>query len=385
MSALPHSHQSASNAAKEQAFDWPLAYAAEQLLHRHIESFLSRHSFARELSDRMREATGTDFYEWVDYLTLSPEHQIELTAVGLSVANTPAPTGIIVMHHPKAMMPRVLLSPPGSHEGAPATLAVRPEVLLDFLAVHAPAADIEGDFGTRFRRALVAGESGLRLEAVERLGYRGFLMENPRPGIVAALLEAQALFKQRRREFADDADGIRHAREILDQVLALVPREVACELFFAEERRYWEQRNLAGRVQKKRQDALGLGWGNHDHHTFRCSRRLFPDVVQFLERLGLQKRERFYAGAEAGWGAQVMESSEVGIVVFADVDLRPDEVNEDYAAKRLPEGDEGIAARYAGDEAISADPAVLFVEDFGAAPGVGSRHLTHRMFCDGGS
>ncbi|MCF7687376.1 MAG: hypothetical protein K9M98_03895 [Cephaloticoccus sp.] len=358
MSALPHSPQPSSDAAKEPAFDWPLAYEAEQLLYRLIESFLSRHAFARALSDRMREATGTDFYEWVDYLTLSSEHQVELTAVGLTVAHTPAPAGIIVMHHPKAMMPRVLLSPAGSCAGVPAAVAVKPEVLTDFLSLHAPTANIEADIGARYRRALVAEESGLRLEAVERLGYRDFLMENPPAGFVAALHEAQTLFKQRRREFADDAEGIRHARDILDQVLALVPREVACELFFAEERRYWEQRNLAARVQRKRQDSLGLGWGNHDHHTFRCSRRLFPDVVQFLELLGLQKRERFYAGAEAGWGAQVMESSEVGIVVFADVDLRPDEVNEDYAAKRLPEGDElgtvGLWCALHGDSFLQA-------------------------------
>jgi hypothetical protein len=112
---------------------------------------------------------------------------------------------------------------------------------------------------------------------------------------------------------------------------------VACELFFAEEREFWMFRNHAGRVQKRRQDQLGLGWANHDHHTYRCSRRYFPDLVKFMEMLGLEKRERFYAGTEAGWGAQVMESPMVGIVVFADVDLLPDEVNEDYATRRLPE------------------------------------------------
>ena len=49
-------------------------------------------------------------------------------------------------------------------------------------------------------------------------------------------------------------------------------------------------------------DAARLGWANHDHHTFRCSRRYFPDLVRFMENLGLAKRERVYAGAEAGWG-----------------------------------------------------------------------------------
>jgi hypothetical protein len=111
-------------------------------------------------------------------------------------------------------------------------------------------------------------------------------------------------------------------------------------------------------VQKRRQDLLGLGWANHDHHTFRCSRRYFPDLVKFMENLGLAKRERFYAGAEAGWGAQVMETPAVGIVVFADVDLLADEVNEDYAAKRLPEvgkvGTVGLWCGLHGDSFLQA-------------------------------
>src|SRR6185369_6858652 len=105
------------------------------------------------------------------------------------------------------------------------------------------------------------------------------------------------------------------------QVLKLVDRDVACQLFFEVERAYWERRNRAARLQKFRQDHLGLGWGNHDHHTFRCSRAHFAELNKFLDRLGFQKRERFYAGAEAGWGAQISEQPVTGIVVFADVDL----------------------------------------------------------------
>jgi len=80
----------------------------------------------------------------------------------------------------------------------------------------------------------------------------------------------------------------------------------------AEERRLWEARNRAARIQKRRQDQLGLGWGNHDHHTFRSSREHFADLIEFLLRLGFQKRERYYAGAEAGWGAQISEQPVTG-------------------------------------------------------------------------
>lgn len=262
------------------------------------------------------------------------------------------------MHHPKAMMPRVLLQTGGSDADVPLNLALKPELLSDFLACHAPMATVEGAPGARLRRALIAVEGDCRLFAVERLGYRGFCVEEPAVGFTSAVREAQMLFRMRSRAFGDDAEGVRHANAVADQVLALVPRAVACELFFAEERRYWEVRNHAARVQRARQDRLGLGWGNHDHHTFRCSRRFFPDLVQFMEKLGLHKRERFYAGAQAGWGAQVMESSETGIVVFADVDLLPEEVSGDYAAQRLPEtgrlGTVGLWCALHGDSFLQA-------------------------------
>jgi hypothetical protein len=321
------------------SYDWPLAYEAELLLRGYIEAFLQHHACARLLAERMREETGTDFYEWVDHLVLSPDHLEALQKAGLSIEPAEVPAGTIVLHHAKAMMPRVLLRADGGGAGVPSVLAIKPEILAEFMARHELTGRIEGRMGARLRRAVVAEENGYGLVAVERLGYRGFLIDEPAMGFAAAVGEVRELFGTRRRAFADEAEGIRHAQAVLAQALSLVPREVACELFFAEERRFWEQRNHAARVQKQRQDRLGLGWGNHDHHTFRCSRRFFPELIGFLEQLGLHKRERFYAGAEAGWGAQVMESATVGIVVFADVDLRPEEVDGDYAARRLPDTD----------------------------------------------
>ncbi|HVU24827.1 MAG TPA: hypothetical protein VHE13_11945 [Opitutus sp.] len=318
-------------------FDWPLAYDAEQALGRLIEAFLLRNGFARRLGERMRDETGTDFYEWVDHLVVSPEDAAVLRAAGMRETDAPAPAGTVVLHHPRAMMPRVLERAGGSRDGVPSVLAIRPEVLADFLSHQDVEARIEGEVGARLRRAVIAREHGTQLEAVERLGYRGFAIDTPRPETGAAVARARELFRARKRDFADDAEGVRHAMAVLDHALALVPRDVACELFFAEERVFWEFRNRAARVQKRRQDALGLGWGNHDHHTFRCSRKHFADAVQFFSRLGLEKRERFYAGDEAGWGAQVMEAPAVGIVVFADVDLLPGEVDIDFAAQRLPE------------------------------------------------
>ncbi|MCA9291092.1 MAG: hypothetical protein KDA25_08185, partial [Phycisphaerales bacterium] len=91
------------------------------------------------------------------------------------------------------------------------------------------------------------------------------------------------------------------------------------------------RRNRAARVQKSRQDELGLGWANHDHHTYRSSRAGFRSLIEVLEKLGFVCRERFYAGAEAGWGAQVLEQPECRFVIFADVDLSEDEIIGDFA------------------------------------------------------
>ncbi len=112
-------------------------------------------------------------------------------------------------------------------------------------------------------------------------------------------------------------------------------RDLACHLVFEVEREYWQSRNRAARVQKARQDRLGLGWANHDHHTFRCSRRFFPRVIGMFTRLGFVLRERFHAGAHAGWGAQVLEHPTTGVVIFADLDLAPEEATHDFSSQAL--------------------------------------------------
>lgn len=339
-------------------FNWPLAYEAEELLSRHINAFLARNRFAARLAQRMHDETGTEFFEWTDHFVVSPEHENEFRAAGFVTENTDVPAGHMALAHPHAMLPRVLVAREAAPSAFPRSLAVRPEHLADFMARHGLTGGICGAPGARLRVLVVGEENGATLQAVERLGYRGFVVNEPPAGFADALLRARELWRTRKRDWPDDDEGVRHAFAVLEKCVGLVGRDAACELFFAEEREFWMFRNRAGRVQKRRQDQLGLGWANHDHHTFRCSRRHFPDLVRFMERLGLEKRERFYAGAEAGWGAQVMETPSVGIVVFADVDLLPGEVDRDYAAERLPEitrvGTVGLWCGLHGDSFLQA-------------------------------
>ncbi len=318
-------------------FNWPLAYEAEALLSAYINALLARNTFARTLAARMHAETGTEFFEWVDHFVVSPDHEKEFRAAGFAPEATDTPADHLVLAHPHAMLPRVLVALKSVSSPFPRSLAVRPEFLADFMARQGLTGEPVGAPCARYRTLKVSEENGALILAVERLGYRGFVVNEPAPGFAAAVLQVRELWRVRKRDFADDDGGSKTAFDVLRKCIGLVGRDVACELYFAEEREFWMFRNRAGRVQKRRQDQLGLGWANHDHHTYRCSRQYFPDLVKFMELLGLEKRERFYAGAEAGWGAQVMETAAVGIVVFADVDLLPDEVNEDYAAKRLPE------------------------------------------------
>jgi hypothetical protein len=316
-------------------FDWPLAYDAEALLRQFIDMFLDRNRFASRLSNEMRDRTGTDLYEWVDHFSLGPEHRDALLAVGLVRETVEAPPGIEVYYHPKAMMPRVLVQTGASEHGAPLNLAIRTESVVDFIARHNLAQEANGRFGSGLRQVLVSDEASHQFRAVERLGYRGFLPNPRKPEWVEAVIAVRELWHTRKRDFPNDADGVAHALEVQRQAIDLVGPDVACDLFFNEERSYWEMRNRAGQIQKRRQDLLGLGWGNHDHHTFRSSRRFFADLIGFFLRFDFKKRERYYAGAQAGWGAQILEHFNTGITVFADVDLMPEETSLDFSVERL--------------------------------------------------
>jgi hypothetical protein len=313
-----------------ESFDWPLAYDAENLFRDRVDAFMSKNSAASEFAARMRKETGTDFFEWVDHLSVGPDELAEFQKVGF------IPIDPNVYYHPKAMLPRLVIDDAGSKQRTPTILAIRPESIVDFAAKNNLGGKIDGKFGCRFRQMTVSEQDGHRLIAVERLAHRGFVVRAPEPGFADLLMEVKELWRTRKRSFPQDADAAAHAFELQKRAIRLVGADVACELFFAEERHFWEARNRAGQIQKRRQDSLGLGWGNHDHHTFRSSREFFSDLMDFLLGFGFEKRERYYAGAEAGWGAQILEHHTTGITVFADVDLMPEETEIDFSKQPLP-------------------------------------------------
>lgn len=317
---------------KEKRFDWPVCHDAEDLVVRRIADFLAQNSFANDLARRMRDDTGTLILDWTDHLVLPASDADALQAAGfVEDPSGENPDQFTALHHPEAMLPRVLLAP--NENGIPLILALRVEQVEDFLAAHGLRREIIGQPLSRFRRAVVAEENGTQLAVVERRGYRGFISADTPPA--QPLQEARELWRARQRNFDDESEGYRQALALLDRVIALVGRDLACHVVFEAERAYWQQRNRAAQIQKQRQDALGLGWANHDHHTFRSSREHFLDLMRAMEKLGFEWRERYYAGEQAGWGAQILEQPVEGIVVFADVDLMPGETEVDFSREPL--------------------------------------------------
>ncbi|MFN3623772.1 MAG: hypothetical protein ACK4TP_06880 [Hyphomicrobium sp.] len=314
----------------EGAFEWQIQPTAATIAHRLVREFCARSTAARQLRGRMLRETGTRFYDWVDFLA-PPRDTLErkgLVEAGFAFS---VQDGRQVAEHPGGAFPTIQL------DGRGWSLGVKVESVADYLHSNGIGdAKVEGAPYAALRMARVAREADAELWVVERHGQVGFTPHAVSMAEASAVLRHAEAFRCRRRRFERDEDGFDHALKLIGAAVADLGTGRASDLFFAAEREYWQSRNRAGRLQKARQDRLGLGWGNHDHHTYRSSREHFAGLIRVLEALGLACRERFYAGIEAGWGAQLLEHPASRIVVFADVDLPPDEVSGDFAHSELP-------------------------------------------------
>ena len=128
-------------------------------------------------------------------------------------------------------MPRVILQSGGSSHAVPLNLAIRTESLVDFVARQNLSTDICGPFGAGLRQVVVFDEAGHRFSAVERLGYRGFLVHPPTPERVEAVIKVREFWRARRRSFSNDAEGVAHALELQKQAITSVGPDTACDLF----------------------------------------------------------------------------------------------------------------------------------------------------------
>lgn len=317
-------------------YAWEPQPAAQRVIDGYLEAFLDACPFASQLARAMAERTGTRFGDWVDFIEVPRAEEDLIRGVGFVPSEgAERADGARVFEHHGGLFPLIVLS-----DARRAQVGVRVDSVSDFLAAWSIAGvEVEGEPYAPLRRACVAREGDSALWVVERHGCRTFTRDRGDARRTLAWLRHFEAFRHRRRDFPEDAQGWAHVRALVGAAAADLGVDGACDAFFYAERDYWQRRNRAGRVQKARQDELGLGWANHDHHTYRSSRVGFSSLVALLEQLGFVCRERFYAGREAGWGAQVLEQPACRIVIFADVDLSEGEITGDFAHAGLAERD----------------------------------------------
>ena len=307
-------------------FDWQLHPDAEALVDRLVDQATDRSQWLTDFRAALDIRTSTRIQDWLDHVAV-PATAEALAAVGYVEGWQGAPG---VWRHPGAQLPAIVMAP-----------SYRVALRVDDVAAAAQAngsdRPVMGSPLSGYREVELHEENDVAVLAVERRYWAAGVMpvvftEAER---ATASVAWQVLAEQPRNRLG--AAGVEVQVPIAQRAVELVGTDLAASYFLQLEREFWQRSNTAGMLQHARQDRLGLGWGNNDHHTFRSSRTAFRPLVQFLTTLGFGLRERFYAGAEAGWGAQVLEHAGCGGVIFADVDLTPSEVEIDFAHKPLAE------------------------------------------------
>jgi hypothetical protein len=315
------------------AFHWKPQPEAERLVRELVKTFLEGSPLAERIQQRMLSEAGVRIQDCIDCIIV--EHSAELAARLGTAGFVPDwdDTALqdIGFSHRGGIFPRVQF-----FDGPGMTLILKVERIEDFLAAWPDSkATVDGDPVAALRWAMLESPPGRLLYVYERHGDRGMIPRQKSPA-ASQVERHRTVLRTRPREVGED-DGFRRAAELITAAANDLGVDYACDLFFATEREYWMGRNRAAQVQYARQQRLGIGWANHDHHTYRSSRRHFARLISIFEKLGFHCRERFYAGRQAGWGAQVLEQPNAGIVIFADVDLSPDELLIDFAHEPLPE------------------------------------------------
>ena len=308
-------------------YQWSTQPIAGAWVRDRADELLAELPWARDFADRLYRLSGNRFYDLIDTIFLGNDDARLASAIAAGWVRGEDYRGWELYEQPKGIFPTIAV---GRKMAATRVgIELKVERVADFLAANDLTRDVVGAAYAPYRQAMIVETPTAALSVAERHGHRGFWTDTG-PS-VADVLDVEQSFRTRPREFDDATDGFAIAGKLIDVAIAKIGRDYACDLFFAAEREYWTKRNRAAQAQKARQDKLGIGWANHDHHTYRSSREGFQPLIGVFEKLGLVCRERFYAGLAAGWGAQVMEHPVTHIITFNDVDLSPEELMGDFS------------------------------------------------------
>lgn len=304
---------------------WTTEPEAEALLWTILEDRLARSPHAEAFRQRLLRQTGVRLRDILDHLTFDDD-QLEQ-----SIERAGWRRGETAWIHPGGYFPAFV-----RRDGADESWFMVESVDL-FAATIPSSRPIEGSQHGPARRVAAFEAAGCLFGAFERAGYDGYEIPEPDARQArAARIHLQA-FLSRRRHFDRVEQGLDHAEQLVDQAVDDLGADWACDLWLRAERAFWTLRCHAGRVQKQRQDRVGIGWANIDHHTYDGSRRHYRRTIRILTKLGYSLREMLYAGELAGWGSQILEQPILKSTIFADVDLAPEELTIDFAHEDLPE------------------------------------------------
>ena len=298
---------------------------AETVLSDHIETLIQTCPKAKAFRRNLRENCGIRLRDVIDHISFQDRNLIaRLEKAGWSKVSDN------VWSNPNGLFPEFV------RDDTIPTIWMRVENAALFALTHDVANSIEGPEHGPARRLRVWDTKESGFGVYERNGYQGFDIPSSSPELTLLSRRHLQAFRARRREFSSPAQGLDHTDTLVTRAVLDIGPHWACDLWFKAEREYWQRRCSAGRRQKNKQDSMGVGWNNIDHHTYDGSREHFRHTITILEKLGYELREMLYAGELAGWGSQVLEQPVLKSTIFADVDLSPDELEVDFAHDELP-------------------------------------------------
>ncbi len=310
--------------------NWPRCPEAANWFEQQLQQFTAQNPRLQEMQRRFLTRAGVRMENLVDHWLLpdSPSLRRQLELFGMTPISKASET---VWKHMGARLPRVRLQ-----ANAIERLALQVENTDMFLKINQlDARERQGEPGSSYYQALCTLPYG-ELAVLTRCGTDGFTPEALSQKEAERIRQASQLLRSRARS-GSEAEALKAAASAVAQAIELIGQNRTVHEFFAVERDYYMSRNTAARRQYAWQQSLGLGWANHDHHTYRCSRSQFRTILALWLSMGFEIREKFYAGAEAGWGAQVLEHPVCRIIIFCDVDMAPEELDINYAENSLPD------------------------------------------------
>lgn len=304
--------------------NWERQEAAQRVYLDTVESFLQACPEARSFSQKLLHETAIRLIDIIDHLIIADDAMIlRFVQAGWREAG-------VAFRNTSGQFPPFL-------QGGRSAIMIRVESIDHFIRVHGLTVTPQGAPLSPLRQAIAFEGTQAAFGVVERNGATGFAVEEVDSTSIREGRLFLNAFRPRRRQFDTVEEGLAATEALVNQAVSAVGPHRACAFWLMAERDNWMRRCAAGRLQKARQDAMGVGWSNIDHHTYDGSRRHFRQTIRILEKLGYERREMLYAGELAGWGSQVLEQPVIGSTIFADVDLAPEELTVDFARDVLPD------------------------------------------------